>query len=130
MLENICSKFFPPDESEKCCYRFLLRSIKNKNDLSSQIPFEEIDCTVRANALKVLGLSEQQLQDQTILNRRYQDLIQEYSRRIKRVQTTNPLYLHFEKVINITRIAYNTLQDPQAPIHQNKTSAHALAEID
>ena len=70
----------------------------------------ELDCTIRENALKVLGLSSEDAQNRSILDSRYQSLCREWDTRIEKAQHSPPLLKKFEILRRQVEIAYTTIR--------------------
>ncbi len=77
---------------------------------SEEDPLDEIDCTIREQALLVLGLSEEQAQNEEILEQRYQQLCKEWTTRIQRAESSEPLREKFEQMLSKAQRAYDTLK--------------------
>lgn len=70
---------------------------------------DELDCTVRENALNVLGLTDAEAQNQSLLDQRYADLSKQWQERIQKAQDSEPLVIQFTKLNKRVQISYQTL---------------------
>lgn len=70
----------------------------------------KLDCTMRANALMVMGLTEEAAQNKEIVDKRYADLSSAFTKRIIGACGSEPLLEKFKEMLHNVEIAYQTLR--------------------
>lgn len=71
---------------------------------------DDLDCTVRENALQVLGLTEEEAQNREFVQKRFEELSKCWNERIVKAEASEPLKNKFTQLLNRTIISYNTVK--------------------
>lgn len=87
----------------------IYRKIYDSNNSDNE-QLDCLDCTIRENALKVLGLSEEDVKNRSILDNRYQSLCKEWDTRIEKAQHSPQLLKKFKTLRIQVETAYETIK--------------------